>query len=175
MIDMIIGNIIQVKNIDTYVLKIPTDSIEYALGRFVKIEKGDRAIIGVISEITHSIKEEMLPYIPPDKQPKYIPYYEDYRDSNYIIHGIGVMYKDRVVYKVTIAPHVRDVVKLLSNEEIRRFHTINGKQSAAYLYEHRNRLEKHVRLNMVDQLLYCLPESRNMLYLIRRHIEKEEL
>jgi len=74
---MVIGDIIRVENANTYLVKIPPDAQKERIGRMVKIEKTDETIVGVIKNITHTIREELIPYIEHDKQPKYAPFNED--------------------------------------------------------------------------------------------------
>ena len=71
---MVLGAIIRVDDANTYIVKIQPDARKERIGRFVKIEKDDGIIVGVIKNITHSIREDMIPYIEPEMQPKYAPF-----------------------------------------------------------------------------------------------------
>src|SRR4030066_2438913 len=97
---MVIGDIIRVEDANTYLVKIPPDAQKECIGRMVKIEKADETIVGVIKNITHTIREELIPYIEPDKQPKYAPFNEDFRNSYYIVYGLGVMSGESVKYVI---------------------------------------------------------------------------
>ncbi len=170
---MILGDIIKVEDANTYVVKIPPDSRKERIGRFVKIKKGSEIMVGVIKGITHSIREDLIPYIDPEMQPKYAPFNEDFRNSCYIIHGLGVMRDGIVKYGIDTAPDIRDAVEILSSDEIRDFHTINGKPSIAYFHTNRD-LDKEVLLSIAEQVEACCPECSAMLGLVRKHIVREK-
>ena len=61
----ILGDIIRVDDANTYIAKIPPDAKKERIGRFVKIIKDDGLIVGVIKNITNSIREDLIPYIEP--------------------------------------------------------------------------------------------------------------
>jgi len=67
---MVIGDIIRVEDAKTYVAKIPPDAKKERIGSFIKIKKDDGLIVGVIKNITNSIKEDLIPYISPELQAK---------------------------------------------------------------------------------------------------------
>jgi len=171
---MILGDIIRVEGNDTYIVKIPADgSIMEPLGKFVKINRKGDPVIGVIKGVIHGIREELLPYVAPEKQPKYLPYDEDFRESYYIIHGLGVLNAKGPVFRVDVAPRVKDPAEPLGRDEVRSFHYSNGKPSIAYFSKLKNVLGVNVLLSMIWQIEECLPESRGMLRLVRKHIERE--
>jgi hypothetical protein len=168
---MILGDIIRVENANTYIVKIPPDAQKERIGRFVKIKKEDRVIVGVIKNITHSIREDLIPYIEPRMQPKYAPFNEDFSTSYYVIHGLGIIQNGIVEYDVDSPPDVRDTIEILGNDELKDFHTINGKPSIAYFNANSGFLEKNVLLGMADQVEAQYPECRAMLRLVRKYIE----
>ncbi len=169
---MVLGDIIRVENVNTYIVKIPPDSQKERIGRFVKIKKDDRIIVGVIKNITHSIREDLIPYIEPDMQPKYAPFNEDFRNSYYVIHGLGQMQNGTARYDVDSPPDVRDIIEILSPDELKEFHTMNGKTSIAYFHTNREILPKNVLLCMVEQVEAQYAECRAMLRLVRKYIER---
>ncbi len=170
---MVLGDIIRVEDVNTYIVKIPPDAQKERVGRFVKVKKDDRIIVGVIKNIAHSIREDLLPYIEPNMQPKYAPFNEDFRNSYYVIHGLGQMQNGIVKYDVDSPPDVRDTIEILSPDELKEFHTINGKPSIAYFHSNRDVLPRNVLLGMAEQVEAQYPECRTMMKLVRKYIEKE--
>jgi len=65
----ILGDIIRVDDANTYIAKIPPDAKKERIGRFVKITKDNGFIVGMIKNITNSIREDLIPYIEPDMAP----------------------------------------------------------------------------------------------------------
>ncbi len=169
---MILGDIIRVEDVNTYIVKIPPDARKERIGRFVKIKKDDGIIVGVIKNITHSIREDLIPYIEPDMQPKYAPFNEDFRSSYYVIFGLGRIQNGIVRYDIDSPPDVRDNIEILSPNELKEFHTINGRPSLAYFNSNRYALPKNVLLGMVDQVETQYPDCRAMFKLIRKYIER---
>jgi hypothetical protein len=170
---MTLGDIIRVEDANTYLIKIPPDAQKERIGRIVKIEKTDETIVGVIKNITHTIREELIPYIEPDKQPKYAPFNEDFRNSYYVIHGLGTIRNGIVRYVIDSPPDIRDKLELLSPEELRKFHTQNGKPSAAYFHTSRDALDKNLLLCIADQVESGCPECRAMVRLVKKHIGRD--
>jgi len=168
---MVLGDIIRVEDANTYIVKIPPDSQKERIGRFVKIKKNDRIIVGVIKNITHSVREDLIPYIEPNMQPKYAPFNEDFRNSYYVVHGLGVI-SNGVKYDIDSPPDVRDAVEILNPAELKEFHTSSGKPSVAYFHSNRDALDKNVLMRMVEQVEAQLPECSAMLKLVRKYIER---
>ena len=169
---MVIGDIIRVEDARTYVAKIPPDVKKERIGSFIKIKKDDGSIIGVIKNITNSIREDLIPYISPELQPKYAPFNEDFRNSYYVLHGIGTIGNGIVKYEIDSPPDVRDKVEIMDNEEIRSFHTLDGKPSMAYFNTNRE-LPVNVLLSMLDQVEAAYPECGAKLKLVRKYIRRD--
>jgi len=170
---MVLGDIIRVEDAYTYLVKISPDAQKEGIGRLVKIRKHDGIIVGVIKNITHTIREELIPYINPDMQPKYAPFNEDFRNSYYVIHGLGMINRGSVKYDIESPPDIRDTLELLTTNEVREFHTINGKPSVAYFHANRDALDKKILLCIADQIGLQCPECGSMLRLVRKHIERD--
>jgi hypothetical protein len=168
----ILGDIIRVDDAKTYTAKIPPDAKKEHIGRFVKITKDDGFIVGVIKNITNSIREDLIPYIEPDMAPKYAPYNEDFRNSYYVLHGLGTIWSGIVSYKVDSPPDVRDKVEILGGEELRPFHTLDGKPCIAYFSTNRE-LPVNVLLSMIDQVEAAYPECGAMLKLVRKYVRRD--
>jgi hypothetical protein len=142
---MAIGEIIKIEDAQAYVVKVPPDAKKERIGRFVKITKDDGFIVGVIKNITNSIREDLIPYIEPDMAPKYAPF--------------------------NSPPDVRDKVEILSREEQRSFHTLDGKPCIAYFNTNRE-LPVNVLLSMLDQIDAAYPECKAMLKVVRKYIRR---
>lgn len=168
---MRLGEIIQVTAADTYLVKLADENSGF-IGQFVSISTADAAIIGIITGVTHSVREDMLGYLSQDNKIKYQPYIEDYKNSYCIIHGLGRLSGEGGVYTIDKPPHIDDPVKPASSDEIVRFHTIHGKPAAAYLHDLQDRLQLPVILSMIEQLERAIPESADMLHLVRRYMKR---
>jgi len=169
---MVIGDIIRVEDARTYVAKIPPDAKKERIGSFIKIKNDGGLIIGVIKNITNSIREDLIPYIGPELQPKYAPFNEDFRDSYYFIHGLGSIRNGIVKYDIASPPDVQDNVEILKPEELRFFHTIDGKHSMAYFHSNGEVLPQNVLIAMIDQVEEKCPECKAMLKLVRKYIRR---
>jgi hypothetical protein len=170
---MVLGDIIRVDDANTYIVKIQPDAQKEHIGRFVKIKKDDGIIVGIIKNITHSIREDLIPYIEPAMQPKYAPFNEDFRNSYYVIHGLGVIRNGSVEYTIDSPPDVKDTIDVLKTDELKQFHIMNGKPSIAYFHANRDALPRNVLLSMVGQVEAGFPECSAMLRLVRKYIERE--
>lgn len=170
---MVLGDIIRVDDANTYVVKIPPDARKERIGTFVKIEKDEGIIVGVIKNITHSIREDLIPYIESSMQPKYAPFNEDFRNSYYVIHGLGVIRNGSVEYNIDSPPDVKDTIDILKTEELKQFHIMNGKPSVAYFHTNRDALPRNVLLSMVGQVEAGFPECSAMLRLVRKYIGRK--
>ena len=169
---MVIGDIIRVEDARTYVAKIPPDAKKERIGSFIKIKTDEGSIIGVIKNITNSIREDLIPYISPELQPRYAPFNEDFRNSYYVLHGLGTICGGIVNYDVDSPPDVRDKVEIMGNEELRSFHTLDGKPCIAYFNMNRE-LPVNVLLSMIDQIEAACPECTAMLKLVRKYIRRD--
>lgn len=168
----ILGDIIRVDDANTYIAKIPPDAKKERIGRFVKIIKDDGFVLGVVKNITNSIREDLIPYIEPDIAPKYAPFNEDFRNSYYFLHGLGTICGGIIKYDVDSPPDVRDKVVIPGNEELRSFHTLDGKPCIAYFNTNRE-LPVNVLLSMLDQVEEAYPECTAMLKLVRKYIRRD--
>jgi len=169
---MAIGEIIKVEDAQTYVVKVPPGAKKERIGRFVKIINDDGFIVGVIKNITNSIREDLIPYIEPDMAPKYAPFNEDFRNSYYVLHGLGTICSGIIKYDVDLPPDARDKVEILGNEELRAFHKLDGKTCIAYFNTNRE-LPVNVLISMVDQVEVAYPECGAMLKLVRKYIRRD--
>jgi hypothetical protein len=169
---MAIGEIIKVEDAQKYLVKVPPEAKKERIGRFVKIIKDDGSIVGVIKNITNSIREDLIPYIEPDMTPKYAPFNEDFRNSYYVLHGVGTTCGGIIKYDVDSPPDVRDKVEILGDEELRSFHTQDGKPCIAYFNTNRE-LPVNVLLSMLDQVESAYPECKAMLKLVKKYIRKD--
>jgi len=168
----VLGDIIRVDDANSYIAKIPPDAKKERIGKFVKIIKDDGFIVGVIRNITNSIREDLIPYIEPDMAPKYAPFNEDFRNSYYVLHGLGTICDGIIKYDIDSPPDVRNKVEVLNNEELRSFHTLDGKPCIAYFNTNRE-LPVNVLLSMLDQVEAAYPECGAKMKLVRKYIRRD--
>jgi hypothetical protein len=154
------------------VAKIPPDANKERIGSFIKIKKDEGLIVGVIKNITNSIREDLIPYISSELQPKYAPFNEDFRNSYYFIHGLGTISNGIVKFDIDSPPDVRDNVEMLDPEELKFFHTLDGRKSIAYFHQNSDALSQNVLIAMIDQVEAKCPECQAMLKLVRKYIRR---
>jgi len=169
---MTLGNIIRVEDIKTYIAKIPQDSKKEHIGKFIKIQTHDMKIVGVIENIVQTIREDIIPYIEYDMQPKYAPFNEDFRTSYYIIKGIGCLKDNNVNYEIYSPPDINDPVEALSDKELKEFHRLNNRPSMAYFNSIKDVFNENVLICMIEQIETQYPENRKMLNLIRKYVRR---
>lgn len=188
---MPLGDIIAIEGIQDYVIKVPNDGndsgkhpLRPGPGTFVSIKMEAHKIIGVVVGIKATIKEDFLPYISPDKQPRYMPYNEDYRNCYLEVRALGTLGlqdascspedADIPRYRVCQAPEIKDSVGLATPVEIEKFHTRDGEPSLAYLDSNRAALPKEAISGLFESLEESLPGIHpNRLLTIRRYLERE--
>ena len=159
---------------DTYTVKLCDENSGFA-GQFVSISTSDATIIGVVTGVSHSVKEDMVGYLSQDKKIKYQPYIEDYKNSYCTVHGLGTLSDGGgggAVYAIDRSPHIDDPVKPASPDEIVRFHTAGGRPCAPYLHDLKDRLQSQVILKMIDEIEDVVPESEKMLDLVRKYMKR---
>ncbi|KAF5414738.1 MAG: hypothetical protein C5S48_07635 [Candidatus Methanogaster sp.] len=170
---MRLGDIIHVASADTYTVKLCDENSGFA-GQFVSISTSYATIIGVVTGVSHSVKGDMVGYLPQDKKIKYQPYIEDYKNSYCIVYGLGTLSDggDGAVYAIDKSPHIDDPVKPASPSEIVRFHTAGKKPCAPYLHDLKDQLQSPVILKMIDEIRNVVPESEKMLGLVRKYMKR---
>jgi len=172
---MRLGDIIHVASADTYTVKLCDENSGFA-GQFVSVSTSDATIIGVVTGVSHSVKEDMVGYLSQDKKIKYQPYIEDYKNSYCTVHGLGTLSDggggDGAVYAVDRSPHIDDPVKPASTDEIMRFHTAGKRPCAPYLHDLKDQLQSPVILKMADEIVDAVPESEKMLDLVRKYMKR---
>ena len=173
---MRLGDIIHVASADTYTVRLGDENQGFA-GQFVSISTSDATIIGVVTGVSHSVKEDMVGYLSQDKKIKYQPYIEDYKNSYCTVHGLGTLSNDDgggggAAYVIERSPHIDDPVNPASPDEIVRFHTAGGRPCAPYLHSLKDRLQSPVILKMIDETQDAVPESENMLNLVRKYMKR---
>ena len=98
---------------------------------------------------------------------------EDFRNSFYVIHGLGIIRNGIVKYDIDSPPDIRDKLELLSQDEMREFHTRNGKPSAAYFHSCRDSLDKTLLLCIAEQVESGCPECIPMMRLVKKHLRRD--
>jgi hypothetical protein len=171
--NQILGEIIRVNSINTYVVKIPSEPlVEAGIGEFVGVESEEGLIVGVIAGVQRVIPEEVVTLLSVERESKYLPYNTDFKNNYYTAFGLGVITRDGVSYQLRVAPQIRSPVKHLNSDVIRQFHMKDGKPSISYFQRYRSMLGDELLLRMIEELLDVLPESSRMLHVIKKHLEE---
>ena len=172
---------VEVRGVDEYIVKIPQDNgADVRLGQFVKIHAPNGVIMGVVSHMSSTAREELMPYISKEQRSRYVPYIDEYAMNYVVMHALGVIQDedggseggdDDVSYDVDTVPAIGIEVEVASSDDILKFHSVNGKHTFSYLNAQKNRLDVRVVSNMISQLEAVMPESIHMLTALKRYIQ----
>jgi len=175
----LIGDVVEVRDVDEYIVKIPHDNgIDVRLGQFVKINAANGIIMGVISHMSSTAREELMPYISKEQRSRYVPYLDEYAMNYIVMHALGIMQAegasdadDLISYSVDMVPGIGIEVELANSDDILRFHTVNGKHTFSYLNLQKSKLDSRVVVNMISQLEAVMPENVHMLASLKHYIQ----
>ena len=139
------------------------------VGTLVKVGRGTRPLVAVVTGVTRAIHEELQPYLPSAYQPKYLPSQEDFRDSYLSLYALGELPGEQAETRVETAdtagkesgvtppwfrvervPELSDPVSPLNSEEIARFHNLGGTISLGYLGDLTRTLDPDVLLRLLE-------------------------
>jgi hypothetical protein len=128
------------------------------VGELVRIGRGPRPIVAVVSGVARSLHEELQPYIPSEYQSKYLPAGEDFRDSYLTLHAVGELPEEGATgdalvedaFCVSRVPALSDPVVPLTRQEVVRFHTSGNALSLGYLQDLSHGVEPEVLLRLLD-------------------------
>lgn len=171
---MKIGSVIQVKSFHDYYAKAPLDAedgymmaSEVPAGTFVCIESAKGLVVGIVTGVLHSVREDLLPYVEGEKREVFFPYMADMRSSYLIIKGIGSMGGNVALQDVSFAPCINDVVRIMERDEVRAFH----KQGFTYYRSIQKSIEPVALSKAIDMLMTSMPEAAPMLKALKRYTE----
>lgn len=178
---MKVGTVVQVKSFSDYIVRAPVDpdngyimASAVPVGAYVSIKSAEGMVVGVVSDVLHSVKEEYLPYLPREKQDIFLPYMNDMRNSYIVVHGIGHISNGRPAQSLAFTPVINDVVEVLGPAEIRMFHKSgNGKASFAYYRSLANVLDPAVVSGAIDCASGAMPECVPMLKALKKFTENK--
>lgn len=187
----VIGDVVDVRDIDEYVVKIPKDNgATVRLGQFVKIDTPAGVIMGVVSHMSATAREELMPYTSKEQRSRYLPYLDDFTMNYIVMHALGTMQHkdggtsgstkngntnsgtgDTISYVMDTAPSIGLEVEAADPGDILKFHTPGGKHTFSYMSMQKSKLESRVVSNMISQLEAVMPESIPILASVRRYIQ----
>ncbi len=175
---MKVGSIVQVKSFCEYIVKVPLEADDgyvavsrIPAGTYVMIRSKDGYVVGIVTDVRHSIKEDYLPFLTQEKQDIFMPYASDYRSSYLVIKGIGNEHDGRVAQSLTFAPEVNDSVQTMEKDDIRAFHTQDGRPSFLYYKKLSMSVDATAICGAIDILAESMPECRQMLKALKKHTE----
>lgn len=180
MVIYLIGDVVEVRDVDEYIVKIPQDNgTDVRLGQFVKINAANGVIMGVVSHMSSTAREELMPYISKEQRSRYVPYLDEYAMNYVVMHALGTMQDEgaidgdnRILYGVDMVPAIGIEVELANSDDVLRFHTVNGKHTFSYLNLQKSKLDSRVVVNMISQLEAVMPENVHMLTSLKHYIQK---
>ncbi len=177
---MKIGSIVQVRTFTEYVVKTPVDLNEGYLaascippGTYVSITTGDGKVVGLVTNVLHSVKEDYLPYLPEGKQEVFLPYATDYRSSYLIITGIGNLVDGKPSHELAFTPGINDLAEKMEPEDIRAFHLQDGKASFAYYRKLQKSVDPAIVTSAIDCAVKAMPECAPMLKALKKLTERK--
>jgi hypothetical protein len=173
-----VGSIVQVRSFSEYTVKVPLDendgyvpASKVPAGTYVSIRSTSGAVVGIVTNVQHDIKEEYLPFLSDEKQDVFVPYINDYRSSYLAIRGIGNVQDDKASQSLSFAPAVNDVVDIMDKDEIRAFHLFNGKPSFSYYKKISSEIDAATLCHAIDHVAEAVPECRPMLAVLKKYTE----
>lgn len=175
---MKVGAIVQVKSFCEYIVKVPLEADDgyvpvsrIPAGSYVSIRSKDGHVVGIVTDVRHSIKEDYLPFLSQEKQDIFMPYASDYRSSYLVVKGIGNEQAGKVAQSLTFAPEVNDPVLTMEKDDIRNFHTLNGKPSFSYYKKLSMSVDAAAVCGAIDALTDSMPECKQMLKALKKYTE----
>jgi hypothetical protein len=177
---MKIGSIVQVRTFSEYVVKTPVDLNDGYLaasgippGTYVSVTAREGKVVGIVTNVLHSVKEDYLPYLPEGKQDVFLPYATDYRSSYLIITGLGNIVDGKASYELAFTPGINDLAEIMEREDIKAFHLRNGKASFAYYRRLQQSVDPAIIARAIDCAVKAMPECAPMLKALKKLTEKK--
>ena len=140
-------------------------------GAYVMIRSKDGYVVGIVTDVRHSIKEDYLPFLAQEKQDIFMPYASDYRSSYLVIRGIGNEHDGKVAQSLTFAPEVNDPVQMMETNDIRMFHIQDGRPSFSYYKKISKSVDRTAVCGAIDVLSDSMPECKQMLKALKKYTE----
>lgn len=176
---MKIGSVVQVRSFAEYVVRVPVDgdsgyvpASTLGIGSYVAIKASQGSVVGVVSDILHNVKEDLLPYLPQEKQEVFVPYMADFRSSYVVLTGIGCQTGSTPSHTIAFTPGINDVAELMEPAEIRAFHrTPDGKTGFGYYKKLTQSTNPAVAAGAIDRASEAMPEAAGMLKALKKFTE----
>lgn len=177
---MKVGSIVQVRTFSEYVVKTPVDRSDGYMaassvppGTYVEIKASEGKVVGIVTNVLHSVKEDYLPYLPEGKQEVFLPYATDYRSSYLVITGIGNLVDGKPAHELAFTPGINDLAETMEREDIKNFHLQGGKASFAYYRRLQKSLDPAILASAIDCAIKAMPECSPMLKALKKLTEKK--
>jgi hypothetical protein len=177
---MKVGTIVQVRAFSEYVVKTPVDRNDGYVavssvppGTYIQIHAGEGKVVGIVTNVLHSVKEEYLPYLPEGKQEVFLPYATDYRSSYLIITGLGNLVDGKPIHELAFTPGINDLAEIMEREDIKAFHLRDGKASFAYYRRLQQSVDPAIIASAIDCATKAMPECSPMLKALKKLTEKK--
>jgi hypothetical protein len=177
---MKVGSIVQVRTFSEYVVKTPVDLNDGYLaasgippGTYVSVASREGKVVGIVTNVLHSVKEDYLPYLPEGKQEVFLPYATDYRSSYLIITGLGNIVDGKASHELIFTPGINDLTETMEHEDIKAFHMKDGKASFAYYRRLQQSVEPAIVASAIDCAAKAMPECSPMLKALKKLTEKK--
>ena len=175
---MKVGSVVQVKSFSEYVVKVPLEegdgyvsASKIPAGTYVAIRSSQGQTVGIVTGVRHDVKEEYLPFLSEEKQEIFTPYANDFRSSYLIIRGIGNIQAAKPLQSLMFAPVVNDVAELMDNDDIRAFHSQNGKPSFTYYRRIASDIDADTLCGAMDRVSESMPECKPLITALKKYTE----
>jgi hypothetical protein len=153
---------------------------DYAFGTFVRLELGDESgcLVGLIYSTILMNPEfgSLGPRLSPPSDLEILsPDYLREQATLVSILAIGQVMRNGEVYQGVplLAASVNAAVETMSPDEIRRFHTLGGRLSLAYmprLLAEKDAIIPHLLLKVVEQLAVLFPDQKRQLAVLHGNL-----
>ncbi|HUL62500.1 MAG TPA: hypothetical protein VLT35_05510 [Methanocella sp.] len=177
---MKVGSVVQVRTFSEYVIKTPVDRNDGYVaassvppGTYVSIKASEGEVVGIVTNVLHSVKEDYLPYLPEGKQEVFLPYATDYRSSYLIVTGIGSLARGRPSHELAFAPGINDLAETMEPEEIKAFHLRDGRASFAYYRRLQKSVDPATLASAIDCAIRAMPDCAPMLKALKKLTERK--
>lgn len=176
-----VGSVVQVKSYSEYVIRAPVDPDDgfvpastVSAGTYVSIRTAQGQIIGIVSGVLHNVREDVLPYMPQEKQEVFMPYVADFRNSYITVQGIGNMIDGKPSHNIAFTPVINDVVELMGPAELKAFHMVDGgRASFSYYKKMSSSVDSAVVDGAISNLSTAMPECAPMLKALKKFTENK--
>ncbi len=127
---MALGEIVRIESQGRFVFKASDDDgVKPEIGTYVRV--GD--VIGLVVDKRQSVREELIPYIPTEMSGKYLPYGDDLSENYFGVASLGMLSGAGPDHEAMVSVSLKDAVDEVGQEDLMRFHTVDGRFKARYI------------------------------------------